>query len=45
MYWAAAAAAAAIVSSGTPFAQDLRSSPPLPQFPQVYETSEQKIRV
>ena len=45
MYWAAAAAAAAILSSGTPFAQDLRSSPPLPQFPQVYETSEQKIRV
>jgi aldose sugar dehydrogenase len=45
MYWAAAAAAAAIVSSGTPFAQDLRSSPPLPQFPQVYETAEQKIRV
>ena len=45
MYWAAAAAAAAILSSGTPFAQDLRSSPPLAQFPQVYETSEQKIRV
>jgi glucose/arabinose dehydrogenase len=26
-------------------AQDLRGSPPLPQLPQVYETSEQRIRV
>jgi aldose sugar dehydrogenase len=26
-------------------AQDLRGSPPLPTFPQVYETSEQKIRI
>jgi len=26
-------------------AQDLRASPPLPTFPQVYETSEQRIRV
>ena len=43
--WAAAVAAATIVSSGAPRAQELRSSPPLPQFPQVYETSEQKIRV
>jgi glucose/arabinose dehydrogenase len=26
-------------------AQDLRGSPPLPAFPQIYETSEQRIRV
>ena len=37
--------AAVLVSNGAPRAQDLRSSPPLPKFPQVYETSEQKIRV
>jgi glucose/arabinose dehydrogenase len=42
---AAAVAAATVLSSGASYAQDLRSSPPLPQFPQVYETAEQKIRV
>ena len=41
----AAVAAATVLSSGVCYAQDLRSSPPLPQFPQVYETADQKIRV
>jgi glucose/arabinose dehydrogenase len=43
-----AAVAAAITLAtlpGTTRAQDPRASPPLPTFPQVYETADQKIRV
>jgi glucose/arabinose dehydrogenase len=35
----------AVGASGGALAQDARSAPRLPSFPQVYETSEQKIRV
>ncbi|HLF11128.1 MAG TPA: PQQ-dependent sugar dehydrogenase, partial [Gammaproteobacteria bacterium] len=42
---AAGVGLAAVLMSGTANAQDLRGSPPLPVFPQIYETSEQKIRV
>ena len=34
-------AAAALVASQAALAQDPRASPPLPSFPQVYETAEQ----
>jgi glucose/arabinose dehydrogenase len=34
-----------VLTFGMAPAQDLRSSPPLPPLPQVYETSEQRIRV
>jgi glucose/arabinose dehydrogenase len=42
---AAAAGRAAGYVTGSVNAQDLRSSPPLPSLPRVYETSEQRIRV
>ena len=38
-------AAAVLVSSQAAQAQDSRASPPLPSFPQVYETADLKIRV
>ena len=46
LHWCAAGlGAAAALTSFPSGAQDLRASPQLPTFPQVYETSEQKIRV
>jgi aldose sugar dehydrogenase len=44
-YRAAGVGLAASLLTFATAAQDLRASPPLPTFPQVYETSEQKIRV
>ena len=38
-------ACAALVAFKTALAQDSRASPPLPSFPQVYETADLKIRV
>jgi aldose sugar dehydrogenase len=38
-------AVACSIRGGAAQAQDPRASPPLPTFPQVYETAEQKIRV
>ncbi len=38
-------AAAFASTAGIARAQDLRASPPLPTFPYVYETADQKIRV
>jgi glucose/arabinose dehydrogenase len=43
--FAAGAGLAALLATFASTAQDLRGSPPLPSFPYVYETSEQKIRV
>ena len=44
--WKSAGFAAALLSVGqVADAQDARASPPLPSFPQVYETADLKIRV
>jgi aldose sugar dehydrogenase len=40
-----AAALAALIAAGASHAQELRSSPPLPSFPQIYATSDYEIRV
>jgi glucose/arabinose dehydrogenase len=43
--FATAAFGLAVITLGTANAQDLRASPQLPAFPQIYQTSEQTIRV
>lgn len=42
---AAAIAATGFLAADAAIAQDPRASPPLPEFPQVYETADLKIRV
>ena len=45
VFVAAAVAAVAVLATDDVYSQDARASPPLPPFPQVYDTADLKIRV